>query len=205
MSWYPYNPNLGQKMQTQINGVNIDRGFVAHFQVTAEKAIAASNDGVHSAIDASADTTVEVTTNITNPGVPRNITVTAGGTGGDIKAGTQVTITGTNYNDEVITEDLPAFEADTPATKEGSKAFKTVTKISVPSMDGAGVEITVGWGDKLGLPYKLSHNTCLFAFLDNVLEGTDPTITTDASNLEANTIDLNSALDGSVVDVYFIV
>jgi len=45
----------------------------------------------------------------------------------------------------------------------------------------------------------------LAAYLDNVKEAVAPTVTTDADNIEGNTIDLASALDGSVVDVYLIV
>jgi len=55
-----------------------------------------------------------------------------GGTAGDIKA-VQVTITGTNYNNEVITEDLPAFTENTAGTVTGSKAFKTVTEVVIPA------------------------------------------------------------------------
>lgn len=39
----------------------------------------------------------------------------------------------------------------------------------------------------------------------NVLEATDPAVTTDKDNIEGNTIDLESALGGSVVDIYLIV
>jgi len=140
----------------------------------------------------------------TVPYVPRNITATAGGTAGDIGA-IQVTITGTNYADEVITEDLPAFTVDTSGTVTGSKAFKTVTQISVPAHDGDGATTSIGFGDKLGLPYMLPHNTVLLAALDNTREATAPTVATDADEIEKNTIDLNSALDGSQVDVYLMV
>jgi hypothetical protein len=68
-------------------------------------------------------------------------------------------------------------------------------------------KVKVGWNDKLGLPYKLAHNTVLpgLTFLNNVKEGTDPTITVSATALESNTIDLNSALNGTVVDAYLLV
>lgn len=202
--FYPFNPGLGQEMQTDIEGVTIDRAFGAHFQVSAANAVAADADGVHAAIECSDSETTEVTTGITNPAVPRNITATAGGTAGDIKA-VQVTITGTNYDDEVITETLPAFTVDTAGIVTGSKAFKTVTGISIPAMDGAGATVTIGWGDKLGLPFKLAQNTVLFAFLGNTKEGTAPTVAVSATAVESNTVDLNSALNGTVVDVYLIV
>jgi hypothetical protein len=145
-----------------------------------------------------------ITTGITNPGVPRNITATAGGTATDIKA-IQIVVEGTDYNDEVITETLPAFTADTAGIVTGSKAFKTITKITIPAHDGTGATTAIGFGSKLGLPYKLLHNTCLYAFLDNTKEGTAPTVAASATALESNTITLNSSLAGKVVDAYFVV
>lgn len=202
--FYPFNPLLGQLMQTGVKGVSVDRGFLAHFQVSAANAVAADADGVHAAIACSADTTVTVETGFTAPAVPRSITATAGGTAGSIKA-VKVKVYGTNYLDEAISEELDAFTVDTAGVVESDKAFKTVTKVEIPAMDGAGVTVTIGWGDKLGLPFKLAHNTVLFAFLDNTKEGNAPTVTTSATDFEGNTLDLNSALAGKVVDAYLIV
>lgn len=202
--FYPFNPLLGQLMQTGVKGVSVDRGFLAHFQVSAANAVAADADGVHAAIACSADTTVTVETGFTAPAVPRSITATAGGTAGSIKA-VKVKVYGTNYLDEAISEELDAFTVDTAGVVESDKAFKTVTKVEIPAMDGAGVTVTIGFGDKLGLPFKLAHNTVLFAFLDNTKEGNAPTVTTSATDFEGNTLDLNSDLAGKVVDAYLIV
>ena len=198
--FYPFNPKLGQVMQTAVEGVNVDHAFMAHFQVSAANAVAAAAAGVLAAAATSTAATV-IETGFTNPAVPRNITATAGGTAGSIKA-VQVKITGTNYADEVITEDLPAFTVDTAGIVVGSKAFKTVTKVEIPAMDGAGATVAIGFGDKLGLPFKLAHNTVLDAFLDNTKEGTAPTVAVSATAIESNTIDLDSALNGKVVDAY---
>jgi len=197
-------PKFDNHIPCDVRGKRIERSYPAHFQVAAAKATVASTTGIHAAITCSATEVTAVTTAITNPSVPRNITATAGGTAGSIKA-VQVTITGTNYADEVITEDLPAFTVDTVGTVTGNKAFKTVTGISIPAMDGAGATVAIGFGEKLGLPYKLAHNTVLFTFLDNVKEGTAPAVATSATALESNTIDLNSALDSKVVDAYLLV
>lgn len=200
---YPYNFKMGQKIQTNAPGVSSDRSFPAHFQVAAANATAASTTGIHAAITNTGVQQV-VTTGITNPSVPRNLTATAGGTALDIGA-IQVTVTGTNYADEVITEILPAFTVDTAGTVTGSKAFKTVTSITVPAHDGLGATTAIGFGEKLGLPYLLAHNTVLATYLDNVKEATAPTVTVDAAAIEGNTMDLNSALAGTVVDAYLIV
>lgn len=199
---FPFNPK-GQKIKTDAS-VLCDRSFIAHFQVAALLATVANAVGIHAAIACSATLVTTVTTAITNPGIPRNITATAGGTAGDIKT-VQVTITGTNFADEVITEALPAFTADTAGIVTGNKAFKTITSISIPAMDGAGATVAIGFGEKLGLPYKLTLNTVLAAYFDSVKEGTAPTVTTSPTAIEGNTIDLSSALNSKVVDVYLIV
>jgi len=143
----------------------------------------------------------EITTNITNPPAPRNITATAGGTAGDIKA-IQVTVEGTDMLDEAIREVLPAFTVDIAGTVVGAKAFKTLTKATIPAHSGTGATTAIGFGDKLGLPYKRATIPCIAAYLGNTIESTAPTIVADASDIEKNTIDLNSALNGSKVDAY---
>lgn len=144
-----------------------------------------------------------VTTAITDPDVPRCITATAGGTAGDIKA-IQVVIAGTNINGEAITETLPAFTVNTAGTVTGSKAFKTVTSITIPAHDGTGATTAVGVGDKLGLPDALTRDTIVNAFLTGVRESTRPTVAFDSDEVEKNLVTLNSALDGSavIVDYY---
>ncbi len=201
MGFYPQKAT--GNIQSDVDGTNLDRGFIAHFQVTAANAVAASTTGVHAAVtDNGAAQTV--TTGITNPAVPRNITATSGGTATDIKA-VQVVVTGTNINDEVITETLPAFTENSATTVVGSKAFKTVTSIAIPAHDGTGATTAIGWGDKLGLPYKRAHIPCIASFLNNVLEATAAAVTASATAFESNTIDLNSALNGTVVDTYLVV
>ena len=311
---YPYNHKLGQRIQTNVEGVSTDRAFPAHFQVLAALAVAAANAGIHAAINLGEEA-ADVITAITDPAVPRNITVkgNVSGVAGD------VVITGTDYNGDSITETMTLSGTDVVA---GAKAFKTVTGINVPAQthtptqqteskevtaavtdagnvtleitaaalgedsplsvvvalttdeddvtktaaamvlaleadetfasaftvdneagvitftaispaandstlsvaftdtDTTGVTMgastngtegvpydsaAIGWGDVLGLPYLLSHNTVISAFLDNALEATAPTVTCSASAISGNTIDLNSALNGKVVDAYLLI
>lgn len=201
MPLYPFNPNLDHRIQGSSAAVpTLSERYVAHYSKTV---LAASATGVHAAVtDTGVD--VVVTTAITSPAVARNITATAGGTAGDVKA-ISVTITGTDLSGAVITEVLPAFTVNTTGIVTGSKAFKTVTSIAIPAHDGVGATTAIGWGSKLGLHHELDHNTVLFAFLNNVKEGTAPTVATSASVLASNTMTLNSSLDGSVVDAYYLV
>jgi hypothetical protein len=165
--------------------------------------VAPSTTGVHAAVTDNSAQQV-ITTAITNPAVPRNITATAGGTATDIKP-VQVIIAGTDFNDDAITETLPVFTENTAGSVTGSKAFKTVTSITIPAHDGNGATTAIGWGDKYGLPYKRSHIPCVGSYLNNVLEGTAATITASSTVLSSNTIDLNSASNGSIIDSYLVV
>jgi len=196
---YPYNPFMGQLIRSKISGDPQDHAFIAHVQYSALEAVAADIDGVHSAIalDVAGK---DVTTGISNPVVPRNLSIT-GTKAGESLTG-DVVITGTNALDEVISETI-ALNGDT--TVEGAYAFKTITKISVPARVTEGDTVKIGWADKLGNKYLLTHNTVLMAFLNNTKEGTAPTVVCDSDEIEKNTIDLNSALDGHVVDVYMMV
>ncbi|WP_461366954.1 hypothetical protein [Candidatus Darwinibacter acetoxidans] len=193
--FYPFNPALGQEVQTDVKGVTLDRGFVAHF--VAANPAAASDTSVLAATTLTTSTQ-EITTGITNPDFPRALQIKGNQAGitGD------VVIEGTNYADEGISETILANGANAVS---GNKAFKTVTKITLPAKVGEGDTISVGTTGKLGLPYKLPHNTVLAAYLNNVKEGTAPTVATSTSALESNTVLLNSDLNGNKVDVYLIV
>lgn len=142
-----------------------------------------------------------VTTGITNPDVPRNVTATAGGTAADVKA-IQVIVAGTNAEGSAISETLPAFTVNTTGTVTGSKAFKTVTSITIPAHDGTGATTAVGTGAKLGVGVRLPRNSVMAAYLADAREGTAPTVATSPSAVESNTVTLNTALDGTAVHVY---
>ena len=200
--FYPKNPALGQEIQNDVSGGEVDRAFLAHLVWTALQAVAADADGIL-AEQTPGVAELVVSTGFGTLPCPRNLTVTGTGTAADVPADS-VVIEGTNINDEAITESF-LFTVNDNTAIVGAKAFKTVTKVTFPAGDGADWQATVGWGDKLGLPYMLSHNTILAAYLNNTLEGTAPTVVVDDDEIEKNTIDLHSALNGTVVDAYVIV
>lgn len=108
----------------------------------------------------------------------------------------------------VLTAKVAAANDDTLniAIATGTATGITEAATSADTTPGVAPDvISVGWNDKLGLPYKLPHDTVLAAYLDNTLESTAPTVAVDEGELEKNTIDLNSALNGTPVDVYLIV
>ena len=199
---YPYNFKRGQTIQTDAAKTYADHSFLAHFNIPAASVKAPVANGVHAAVTSLATASV-VTTGITNPTVPMNITATAGGTAEDVKA-IQVIIEGTNFNDEVITETLPAFTVDTLGTVAGTKAFKTVTKITIPAHDGLGATTAIGFGAIFGLPYKLSATEQVIVKLFN--NAADTGTVAKSANLESNTFDPNGTPDGAKpIDLYIIV
>lgn len=202
MSFYPHNPNLGQEQQTGVTGTHVYQSFVSHYQVGTADASVTSNTGIHAAIVDNAGTQT-ITTGITNPSVPRNIIAVAGGTAADI-APMAVILHGTDFNGAVITETLPVFTENTAGTVLGSKAFKTVGTIVVPPHDGTLATTSIGWGEKLGIPDMLSRNSVLLATLGGVYETTRPTVVYSGSVLASNTVDLNSALNSTLVDIFYL-
>lgn len=116
----------------------------------------ASTTAVHAAITLPASGTTEVTTAITNPDFPRQITITgnaAGITG-------NVVFVGTDIADAALTETVVAVDNTTVVS---TKAFKTVTSITVPTRTTAGDTIAVGTGAKIGFPISIPQTTRVLA------------------------------------------
>lgn len=173
-------------------------GSVKHFSVPAASLPAASNTGVHAAITLADGATTAVTTGITNPAVARGMRIkgNAAGITGD------VVVEGTNKLGAVISETIAANGAN---AVDGTKAFETITKITVPARNAEGDTISIGFSDIIGLPYKLSLNTVLQTHVNNALEGTAATVTVSATAIESNTIDPNTALGNKKLDVFLII
>ena len=204
------NKNTATLIQAAIRGlVTVGGVSVATFTCAAggnwdTAAVATGESGAVSFSGGQTAAAQVITTFDGQPAVPRNVTATAGGTSGDVKA-VQVVVTGTNMNDEVISETLPAFTVNQTGIVTGAKAFKTVTSVTIPAHDGTGATTAIGFGSLFGLPFKLAHNTVLDAFFGNVKESTPPTVAVSATALESNTIGVASTLDGSALDAYLIV
>lgn len=119
-----YNHKFGQKIMTDAEGVDIDRAFLAHYHIDAADAPSADPDGVLVVNLASKVQTIE--DGITNPAVPRNLTVVGNVSG---ITGT-VTVYGTDFAGEEIEEE---FTLNGQTADEGDKAFKTITKVDLPA------------------------------------------------------------------------
>ena len=144
----------------------------------------------------SSSVTTDVTTFDAQPDFPRAISVDPGGTTADVPAG-DVTVTGTNIRDELISDAI-TFAANATAAKATVKAFKTVTSVLFPIQDGASATYDIGVTDALGLDRAMSGNEVILATADGVYETTRPTVVFNATEVEGNMVTLNTALDTSL-------
>ena len=169
--------------------------LVQHYKI-APAAIGAT--AVHAAVTLDDDEATTVTTAITSPDVPRNVTVkgNAAGMAGD------VVITGTNILDEEITETIALSGATEVA---GNSAFKTVTEIELPVRTTEGDTVSVGIGKKFGLPHFVEFAGLLLAKLFD--GSTDSgSLTVDADEIEKNVFALNGTPNGTkALDLFYMV
>lgn len=196
MSLFPFNWNFGQKVQGQSKTVTpIDQSFLAHYSAAPA---AVSDTAVHAAIALTA-ATQNVTTSITNPVTPRNVTIKGNAVG---NAG-NVVITGTDMSGAVITETIALNGATEVA---GVKAFKTVTNIALPVEVHAGTDtVSVGIGSKLGMPHKIAFAAYL---LVKLFDGSSDagTLTIDGTDLSKNVYAYAGTANGAkVVDLTYVV
>lgn len=170
--------------------------------------ILASANRVLTTNDGPSSAAVKTITSFTaQPDVPRNITITPTGTTTDVES-CNVTVTGTNFFDQTISEVL-AFSANASTATAGAKAFKTVTSVSWAAdceSGGFAATWTIGVGDVLGLKRCMDFaGHLVFAVFDGAYETTRPTCVADADEVEKNTCDINGTLNGAKdVELYFI-
>ena len=188
-------------LSTDVYGVSLQELRIGKLALSAAQCATSDVDAILDGQASASDEVTVVTEFLAQPPYPRNLIITPGGTTADVKAGS-ITVTGTNIKNEVISEDF-AFLADASTATVGAKAFKTVTSVSIPAQDGAGATFDVGFGDKLGLPFMADENTVIQVVVDGVIETTAPAVVFDVDEIEKNTVDLNSALDGSIVEIIF--
>jgi len=144
--------------------------------------------------------------------VPRNITATV--THSSSVVAMTITVTGYDEYGVPMSEDLSIAATGTSQTAAGLKAFKYVYSVAfTAAADASANTANVGWGDVLGLPYTLDALSDFLTngtFFNEVLETTAPTVvkavTTTATTTTGDvrgTVDLNSAMDGSAVSVWY--
>lgn len=137
-----------------------------------------------------------LTSGITQPDCARNAVVV----GSAVGMTGNVVLYGEDTAGGSINETF-ALNGTTPVV--GLKAFEKVTSYDLPAQGAGGQTVSIGTGSKLGLPALIKWNKVQAAALNNVKEGTPPTVTTHATQIALCTATLNSALNGTVVDILF--
>lgn len=141
-----------------------------------------------------------VTAGITQPDVPRalSVTPTANNTGGNPMS---ITVTGFNVEGKVITE-VFIIPVGSTTIVNGVKAFKSVTSVSIPQQT-SGLTITVGTLNKLGLYHRLfNQNTTVKVYAGATVYGAltlqgAPTVVANDPLIENNTVQPATTPDGT--------
>ena len=180
---YGYPPDFGDST------VIVSNQHSDHFQ----DCLAASTNYVHTGITGTGSEQ-EITTNITNPDVPRNISVTV--TNNASPSG-DVTITGTDAKGNSITESITLVPG---GTAYGDKAFATVSKITVPAtVNGGGADtVTVGIGDKLGLSNVIYKTGDVYKVKVNNADKTSEFDMATDVDTDNGTVDMGSLAAGGI-------
>jgi hypothetical protein len=197
MSNFPPLKHYNKMTIATDGGAAVARANIAHYTLTSPDASSATY--VHAAITLPNTGTTIVTTGLTNPDVPRipSATGNASGIAGN------VVLAGTDINDEALSETIALNGSSTVL---GTKAFKSITSVTVPAKtNGSGDTVTIGVGNKLGLPHKLSLGVVIATFLNNVRESALPTLTVSSTVLALNTFLLGTSLNNTKVDLYYLV
>lgn len=161
---------------------------------------AAASTGYYKIAQASSSTTETLVTSFLHlVDVARNVTITSAGVATDLENCT-ITVSGKNMLGASITEDF-SVTANTSVSATGSKAFKSLTSISIPAAcqsGAAGATFSIGMGEKLGVSRCLDNaGDILFSLYNGAKEGTAPTMVIDNDEVEKNTADFNGTMDGS--------
>lgn len=132
---------------------------------------AAGATAVHAAIAATVAAGV-ITTGLTNPSPPRNLSLVfaLNWDGGNI------TVTGTDQFDNPVTE---AFTGASNVTRTGVKIFKTVTSLTKSATGVTANTVTVGTGVKLGVQQNILDTNALL-WTDGTIEAVTMDATVDA-------------------------
>ncbi len=169
---------------------------------TQKKVAAGSNTAVLAATNASGSAQT-VTSGITNPDVPRALSVTIGGTAAGVQS-SSIVVTGTNVEGKVITESF-ITTIGTTGTINGTKAFKTVTSVSIPAQVGSGATVAVGTRNVLGVYHRLfNQNTTVKVYSASTVYGAltmqaPPAVVANDRDIEKNTVAPATTPDGTKI------
>jgi hypothetical protein len=159
MSWYPRKVTSQYRLAGS-NGGTVDEGQIANVRIAP---LAINTTSVHAAAVQPATGTTVLTTGITNPDVPRTLRLV----GNTSTVTGNVVIAGTDSNGDAITETV-AMNGTTAV--ETTRAFHTVTSITLPARGASGDSVSVGLGSKVGLYHHLTENTVLKSIFNGAVD-----------------------------------
>ena len=205
MSLFPFNTNWGtRRARSDAPGILTQLGSVVMYS-PGSPAVSDDDRFVTSVAMKVGAYTLAATT-MPEAGIARKLLITVTQVGGANDTMGTLVIVGTDIAGNALSETI-APSANTTTTT--LNAFKTVTSITGAGWvrdAGAGSEdtIKIGTSEAIGLPDMLSDTAqVLCASLNNVKEATAPTVTVNNTVLAKNTVDLDSALNGSPVKIYY--
>lgn len=149
---------------------------------------AANTTAISAAVTGNASTAVVTALNY-DMGVPRSVTVTAGGTSASIAA-TAVVVTGLNSEGKVISESITPT-ATTAGTYSGSVIFKTITGFTVPIQGGAGATFSLGTGLKFGIGQRNLSVTQIKLLKTVVSTGVQSIVNAGSTNFDSTYVENN--------------
>ena len=198
----PYNPNRGQTIRNDANGM-CDRDFIAHLHIEGADAETSAPDSIKTAVNLGlVPTTINAATLDGQPRCARVLSITgnaATAVGNVVISGRDSTscyLTGPN-----ITETIVSTGA---ATVIGTKAFAFIDSIQFPAKSAVGDTISVGLANRIGIPYKKPHCPVM-KILNNGTVTTVASSHSSITNLCENIIEPTEAMNGSDIDVYLMV
>lgn len=127
-------------------------------------------------------TTQVITGGITDPDVPRNVSITE--SGGSTPTG-NVIISGKLSDGTTSTENISISDN---TIHSGNKAFASITSITLPSTCVIGSSIAVGIGELLGLSNPLHGQSTVYKVKKNTAAMAIPTVDTTNSTVNMTTI-----------------
>lgn len=188
--------NLGAPITLDTNGL-IDAATSTELPDTETVTYTFADDGGSSPLDGANQTGIL--------DLPRNITSVT--THGSSVVAMTITITGTDVYDEALVELLTVTAGTSSKVVVGAKAFKTVTSIAIyAGADAEANTLNMGWGDVLGLPYRVDGIYDILSFYADTTEelssatvvGAVTSTATSTTGDVRGTITPNTATDGSV-------
>lgn len=198
MALYPKNTRVPQQAQSHVPGIQLHKMNVSRYHGAVNQAVADAYVTVQDMIVG------EYTLASASPvhDFARNVTVTHDTVGATDTLGTIVVVGKDLAGDEI--EETITVVADN--TAEGELAFAEITSITGVgwAINTSEDQITVGYGDVVGLPITLPFPTVIWATIDDDEEDlADAEFSSSLTVLSENTVEFDTALSDAVLSIYF--